>query len=120
MCLTYPASVVSDNPPSVDTQCLGYCSVAVKRHRDQGDLQKKAFKWGLAYSFRGKSFLSWWGCLAGMVLEKWLKSSQLICNLGWAFETSKPTPNDALPPRRPHLLILSKQFHKLRILQSNI
>jgi hypothetical protein len=27
------------------------------------------------------------------------------------FETSKPTPNDTPPPTRPHLLILSKQFH---------
>ena len=27
--------------------------------------------------------------------------------LAWAFETSKPTLSDTLPPARPHLLILS-------------
>jgi hypothetical protein len=26
--------------------------------------------------------------------------------LVWAFETSKPTPSDTLPPTRPHLIIL--------------
>lgn len=33
--------------------CLNYCSVAVKKHRDQGNLYEKAFTLGLAYSLRG-------------------------------------------------------------------
>lgn len=33
--------------------CLSYCSVAVKKHRDQGNLYEKAFTLGLAYSLRG-------------------------------------------------------------------
>lgn len=32
--------------------CLSYHSVAMKRHHDQVNLQKKAFNWELAYSFR--------------------------------------------------------------------
>ena len=31
---------------------LSYCSIAVKRHHDQGNLWKKAFHWELGYSFR--------------------------------------------------------------------
>jgi hypothetical protein len=29
-----------------------------------------------------------------------------ILDLAWAFETSKTTPSDTLPPTRPHLLTL--------------
>lgn len=32
--------------------CLSYCSVVVKKHRDQGNLYEKAFTLGLAYSLR--------------------------------------------------------------------
>lgn len=32
--------------------------------------------------------------------------------LEMSFETSKPTPGDKPPPRKPHLLILAKQFHQ--------
>ena len=35
--------------------CLSYCSLAVKRHHEQGALQKAAFSWVLAYGFRGQS-----------------------------------------------------------------
>lgn len=31
---------------------LSYCSIAVRRHNDPGNLQKKVFNWGLAYSFK--------------------------------------------------------------------
>ena len=33
--------------------------------------------------------------------------------LAWVLESSKSTPNDIPLPIRPHLLILSKQFHQL-------
>lgn len=32
--------------------CVSYFSVAVMKHHGQGSLQKGAFNWGLAYSFR--------------------------------------------------------------------
>lgn len=32
--------------------CLRYCSVAVKRHYDQGNLYKKTFNLGFAWGFR--------------------------------------------------------------------
>ena len=37
----------------VETRCPNYCSIAMKRDCDQGNLQKKAFNWRLVYSFRG-------------------------------------------------------------------
>ena len=35
--------------------CLDYSSVAVKRHQDQGNLQKKVFNWGLLTVSEGES-----------------------------------------------------------------
>lgn len=57
------------------------------------------------------------------------ESLRLICKLeaereltgkAWVFETSKPTPRDALPRTRPHFLILSKHFHQLGTKYSSI
>jgi hypothetical protein len=36
------------------------------------------------------------------------------------FEILKPTLNNTLPPTRPHLLILPKQFHQLGTEQSKV
>jgi hypothetical protein len=33
--------------------------------------------------------------------------------LAWTLEDSSSPPNDSLPPTKPHLLILPKQFHQL-------
>jgi hypothetical protein len=43
-------------------------SIALKRHHNQGNLEKKVFNWGLAYSYRP----SWWEAwqLIGIVLEQ--------------------------------------------------
>jgi hypothetical protein len=43
----------TENSTITNMDCLSHCSVAVKRHHDQGYLQEKVFNWGLAYSFRG-------------------------------------------------------------------
>jgi hypothetical protein len=48
-----------------------YCSVVVMRHHDQGNLEKKAFTWGLVHSFRGLVYYHGrerGGTLAGKVL----------------------------------------------------
>jgi hypothetical protein len=46
---------------------------------------------------------------AGEVAESWTSGStgrkkRVILGLAWAFETSKPTARELLPPSRPHLL----------------
>ena len=44
----------------IETWILFHCFIAVKRHHDQGNLQKEAFNWGLTYSLRGWSTSLWW------------------------------------------------------------
>jgi hypothetical protein len=70
--------------------CLSQCSIAVKRHHNQGNSYKQTFNWGcltvseipVHYHPGGKH-----GSIqADMVLEKELR-------ILWAFETSKPNPN---------------------------
>jgi hypothetical protein len=84
---------------------------------DQGHSKKrKACSWGLAYIFRHYHHC---GDQTGMVLEQQLRSlySDLQAEIEserldqeQAFETSKPTCSDTPPPKRPHLLFLSKMF----------
>lgn len=33
-----------------ESQCLSQCCISLKRYCDQGNLEKQAFNWGLAYS----------------------------------------------------------------------
>jgi len=79
-------------------------------------LQKKAFNWGLAYSFRFSPLSShqevWQHtgrCGAGEVAESSISGSINIkkretLRLAWAFETLKSTASDILPPIRSFLL----------------
>lgn len=45
--------LATENSTVTNTDCLSHCPVAMKRHHDQGYLQKKVFIWGIAYRFRG-------------------------------------------------------------------
>lgn len=58
-------------------KCLSYCSIAMKRHCEHGNLGKMPCNWGLAGSFRD-SFHYHHGredgsrCGAGAVAETWV------------------------------------------------
>lgn len=94
--------------------CLGHCSLAVKRHCDQGNFGMKAVSEGLAYSFSGLVHNHHGGVCgnrqAGMAhssssRESLYPDAQATGRGGKrAFEISKPTSSDV----RPNLLILSK------------
>lgn len=89
------------------------------RHHDLVNLQKKAFTWGLPYSFsyftievmRVVSGRHSSGAAAESSQPiHGLEAESIRWGLVWAFETSKSTPNATLPAKRAHLLILPKQF----------
>lgn len=42
------------------------------------------------------------------------KEKMYYLGTGWDVEISQPTPSD-IPPTRPHLVMLPKQFHQLQI-----
>jgi hypothetical protein len=83
---------------------LSYCSIAVKRHHVQENLQNEAFYWGLTYSFRGLVH----GHHGGKHGSRQAGRQAWCWGSNWEFtsEASKPTSID----NRPHFLIFPRQF----------
>ena len=92
-------------------------SIAVERLHDRDNSYKGKYLIRAGLQFRG--LVHYQGRKHGSVQADTVLEEELrglhpdlrqvaeSLSLAWAFETSKPTPGDTLPPTRPHLLILS-------------
>lgn len=98
--------------------CYYFANVAMKHH-DQGNFSKEGLIWDSGckgWVFHDKEEASIligvgsWGLPSRSMSTK---QRELTGN-GWGFENSKATPNDFLPPVRPHLLSFPKQYHQPR------
>lgn len=103
-------------------QYLSYHSTAVKDTMMKAT-QRREHRIGSLLTASGSPLSAWWG-------SRWQLGRQVLCwtvagnflsrSLGTAeneelgltgvCEISQPSPRDIPPPRRPHILILSKQF----------
>lgn len=121
-----------NSKPSYLIMCLSHCSIAVKRHHDQGNSYKRKHLIGACIQFRRFSLLpAWWHADSSGIVSG---SCILICRqrgTGPAMGFLKPL--SPLPvthflqqvhiySSRPHLilLILLKQFHSLVTKHANI
>lgn len=97
--------------------CLNYCSVAVRRHQDQGNI-KESISLGAGLQFQKVSPCRHGRKQTDVALEGQLRA---VHPHPWAAgrETSKATSRDTPPPARPHLLIL-RQLHSPVTTHSNI
>lgn len=96
------------------SNCISCCPIAVVRHHDQGNLQKK--------KLTGTPIVEHGSSQTGMMLEQETrayillqknKAERELTGNGWTLKTSMPTPNDTPPPLRPHLPILPRKFNQL-------
>lgn len=109
---------LSNTAGSGFTMCLSYYSIANQRHHDQCNCyNKKAFNWGLVYSFKGLVCGHYGRKQTALALRTLHLDPQAAVRerggtlgMAWAFETSKSIISYTPPPARPHLLILPKQF----------
>lgn len=105
---------------------LSYFSVVAERHHDQGTIEKKAFKGGLQFQ-RVSPWPTWRGAwqqtgkdVAAQLNLRIEPQGKERAKRVWCRRLKAQSLPSDTPSARPHLLILSKEFHQLGTKHSNI